>query len=91
MFEKVLVIGGGYVGLSSATLISTKLEVCIGDIDQFKINKINNRISPIKDREIELFFKDKYLNLNAQLVNTVNYTDYDLILLCLPIRFVPKQ
>ncbi len=62
---KIAVAGTGYVGLSLATLLSTKNEVKAYDIVEEKVNKINKRISPIKDKEIETYFKNKKLNLKA--------------------------
>lgn len=62
---KIAVAGIGYVGLSLATLLSTKNEVKAYDIVEEKVNKINNRISPIKDKKIEEYFKNKKLNLKA--------------------------
>lgn len=68
---KIAVAGTGYVGLSLATLLSQKNEVVALDIIEEKVNKINNRISPIKDVEIEEFFREKKLNLRA----TLDYKD----------------
>ena len=62
---KITIIGAGYVGLSLATLLSESNEVTILDIKQSKVDQINNRISPIVDKEIDDFFKNKQLNLNA--------------------------
>lgn len=62
---KIAVAGTGYVGLSLATLLSTKNEVLAYDILEDKVNKINKRISPIKDEVIEDYFKNKKLNLKA--------------------------
>ena len=64
---KIAVAGGGYVGLSLGTLLSQKNEVVILDIDREKVDKINSRISPIKDEYIEEYFKEKKLNLKATL------------------------
>ncbi len=64
---KIAVAGTGYVGLSLATLLSQNNEVTALDVMQEKVEKINNRISPIKDKEIEDFFKTKDLNLKATL------------------------
>lgn len=64
---KIAVAGTGYVGLSLATLLSQKNEVIALDVIPEKVEKINNRISPIKDKEIEDFFKTKDLNLRATL------------------------
>ncbi len=68
---KIAVAGTGYVGLSLATLLSQKYEVVALDIVPEKVEKINNRISPIKDEYIEKFFKEKELNLKA----TLNYKE----------------
>jgi len=64
---KIAVAGTGYFGLSLATLLSQNNEVTALDVIPEKVEKINNRISPIKDKEIEEFFKTKELNLRATL------------------------
>lgn len=64
---KIAVAGTGYVGLSLATLLSQNNEVTALDVIPEKVEKINNRISPIKDKEIEDFSKTKDLNLKAAL------------------------
>lgn len=66
---KIVVVGCGYVGLSIATLLSQHNKVVILDIIKEKVNKINNRISPIEDKDIQEYFKTKELNLIA----TLNY------------------
>lgn len=68
---KIAVAGTGYVGLSLATLLSQNNEVVALDVMQEKVEKINNRISPIQDEYIEKFFKEKKLNLKA----TLNYKE----------------
>ena len=64
---KIAVAGTGYVGLSLATLLSQKHEVVALDVIPEKVEKINNRISPIADEYIEKFFREKELNLTATL------------------------
>ena len=64
---KICVAGTGYVGLSLTTLLSQKNEVYALDIIPEKVEKINNRISPIQDEYIEKYFKEKELNLKATL------------------------
>lgn len=64
---KIAIAGTGYVGLSLATLISQKNEVVALDVIPEKVEMINNRISPIEDKEIEEYFKTKKLNLKATL------------------------
>lgn len=68
---KIAIAGTGYVGLSIATLLSQKNEVVALDIMPEKVDMINKRISPIKDKEIEEYFKTKQLNLRA----TLDYKD----------------
>ena len=64
---KIAVAGTGYVGLSLATLLSQDNEVVALDIIPEKVEKINKRISPIRDEYIEKFFKEKNLKLKATL------------------------
>ena len=64
---KIAVIGAGYVGLSLALLFAQNHEVVLVDIIKEKVEKINAKISPIKDSEISLFLKDKKLNIVATL------------------------
>ena len=71
MGKTIAVAGTGYVGLSLATLLSQKNEVVALDIVAEKVKMINDRISPINDKEIEEFFKEKKLNLRA----TLDYKD----------------
>ena len=68
---KIAVAGIGYVGLSIATLLSQHNEVVALDIIPEKVEMINNKISPIKDKEIEDYLKNKNLNLRA----TLDYKD----------------
>ena len=63
---KIAVAGTGYVGLSLATLLSQNNEVIALDVIPEKVEKINNRISPIKDEYIEKYFKEKSLNLTIK-------------------------
>lgn len=63
MNQSIVVIGTGYVGLSMATLLSQYNRVIAVDIAEEKVNMINNKISPIKDDYIEMFLREKHLNL----------------------------
>lgn len=66
-FVKIAIAGIGYVGLSLAILLSQKNTIVAFDIDQEKIEKINNGISPIKDEYIEKYLANKELRLKATL------------------------
>lgn len=81
---KIAIAGTGYVGLSNAVLLSQKHEVVALDLNQEKVNKINNRVSPIVDAEIEDFFKTKKLNLLATLDNELAYKDAEYIIIATP-------
>ena len=88
---KIAVAGTGYVGLSLATLLSQKNEVVAVDIIPEKIEKINNRISPIQDKEIEEYFADKELNLNATLDAEEAYKDAEYIIIAAPTNYDPQK
>ena len=77
---KIAVAGTGYVGLSLAVLLSQNNEVCAVDIIPEKVDMINNKISPIKDNEIEEFLKTKKLNITATLDADKAYKDAQKIL-----------
>ena len=62
---KIAIVGAGYVGLSLATLLSRENEVIVLDVIPDKIDKINQRISPIEDDDIKYYFKNEKLNLIA--------------------------
>jgi len=84
---KIAIAGTGYVGLSLATLISQKHEVVALDVIEEKVNMINNRISPIKDQEIESFFKEKELNLRATLDYKDAFNGAEYIIICTPTNY----
>ena len=65
---KFSVVGAGYVGLSLAVLISQKYEVSLLDTSEAKINSINQKISPIKDYELEKHLVEKKLKLIQSMV-----------------------
>lgn len=84
---KIAVAGTGYVGLSLATLLSQKNEVVALDVIAEKVNMINNRISPIQDKEIEEFFKTKDLNLKATLDYKEAFKGADFIIISTPTNY----
>lgn len=84
---KIAVAGTGYVGLSLATLLSQKNEVVALDIIPEKVEMINKRQSPIKDKEIEEFFKNKKLNLKATLDYKDAFKDAEFIIISTPTNY----
>jgi len=84
---KIAVAGVGYVRLSLATLLSQDNKVLAYDT---KISLINNRVSPIKDKEIETFFKTKKLNLQATCDYKLAFKDSEYIIICTPTNYNEK-
>ncbi len=84
---KIAVAGTGYVGLSLATLLSTKNEVCAYDINFDKVNMINKRISPIQDEYIEKYFKNEKLNLKATLDYKEAFKDANFVVIATPTNY----
>ena len=83
----IAVAGTGYVGLSLATLLAQNHFVYAVDVIPEKVEKINNRISPIQDEEIEKFFKEKDLNLIATLDAKEAYRKADLVIISTPTNY----
>ena len=88
---KIAVAGTGYVGLSLATLLSVKNEVVALDVIPEKVEKINNRISPIQDEYIEKYFKEKNLNLKATLNYKEAFTGAKFIIISTPTNYDSEQ
>ena len=83
----ITIVGLGYVGLSLSALLSSKNKVYGIDIDKNKIDKINKRISPIKDKYIEEYFKEKELNLEAHLDYKEAFIESDFIIISTPTNY----
>ena len=84
---KIAVAGTGYVGLSLATLLSKNNEVIALDIVPEKVEKINNRISPIHDEYIEKYFKEEKLNLRATLDYQEAFKNAEFIIISTPTNY----
>ena len=88
---KIAVAGTGYVGLSMATLLSQNHQVTAVDVIPEKVDKINNRVSPIQDEYIEKFFSEKELNLKATLDGREAYKDADFVIIAAPTNYDPVK
>lgn len=84
---KIAVAGTGYVGLSIATLLSQNHEVVALDIIKEKVDMINNHISPIQDKEIEDFLKNKKLNLKATLDKEEAFKNANFVVISTPTNY----
>ena len=87
MFNKITIIGAGYVGFSLAVLLSQEKEVTLFDIDRLKLKQIDNKKSPLRDQNIDNFFAKKTLRLKTNYELTDAVSDSDLIILALPTNF----
>ena len=88
---KVAVAGTGYVGLSIATLLSQHHHVTAVDVIPEKVEKLNNKISPIQDDFIEKYLAEKPLNLVATLDGKSAYKDADFVVIAAPTNYDPVK
>ncbi|HLR08694.1 MAG TPA: nucleotide sugar dehydrogenase [Bacillota bacterium] len=88
---KIAVAGIGYVGLANAVLLAQHNEVVALDINQEKVDMINNKKSPIVDKEIEDYLANKKLNLTATTNSEEAFTDADYVIISTPTNYDPEQ
>lgn len=88
---KIAVAGTGYVGLSLAVLLAQHNEVVAVDIVPEKVEKINKRISPIQDKEIEEYLETKELNLRATTDGARAYRNADFVIIAAPTNYDPQK
>lgn len=88
---KIAVAGTGYVGLSLAVLLSQNHEVTAVDIVQERVDKINSRICPIQDAEIERFFAERKLDLQATVNADKAYRRAEYVVIAVPTNYDPQK
>lgn len=88
---KIAVAGTGYVGLSIATLLAQHHQVTAVDVIPEKVDKLNNRISPIQDEYIEKYLAEKELHLKATLDGREAYKDADFVVIAAPTNYDPVK
>jgi len=88
---KIAIAGIGYVGLSLAVLLARENEVTAVDVVQSKVDDLNNRVSPLKDPEVEEYLKTKQLNLKATTDGKAAYADADFVIVATPTNYDPVQ
>ena len=88
---KISVAGTGYVGMSIAVLLAQKNKVVALDVVEDKVAKINNRISPIQDKELEEYLATKELDLYATCDPAEAYKDADFVVISVPTNYDPNR
>ena len=88
---RIAVAGTGYVGLSIATLLAQHHQVTAVDVVPEKVEKLNNKISPIQDDYIEKYLAEKPLNLTATLDGKAAYKDADFVVIAAPTNYDPVK
>ena len=88
---KIAVAGAGYVGLSIATLLAQHNSVTVVDVIPEKVDMINQRKSPIQDEYIEMYLREKNLNLTATLDGRAAYAQADFVIIAAPTNYDPEK
>ena len=88
---KITIAGTGYVGLSNAILLAQHNEVVALDIIKEKVDMINNKKSPIIDKEIEDYLANKELNLTATTDNYIAFKDAEYVIISTPTNYDPEK
>jgi UDPglucose 6-dehydrogenase len=87
---KIAIVGTGYVGLSNAVILAQHHEVWAVDLDAAKVDKVNNRVSPIEDAEIEDYLATRPLDLTATLDKRAAYDGASFVVIATPTDYDPR-
>lgn len=85
--KKICVIGAGYVGLSIGLLLAQNNEVTLFDINNEKVDQINNKISPIYDVDIQNYLQNYSRNLNASVIEEQSIKESDFVIIATPTNY----
>ena len=88
---KITVVGSGYVGMSLAVLLAQNNDVTILDIDPNRVEKVNNNLSTISDKDIEDYLVNKSLSLTATLDKNIAYSEAEFVIVATPTNYEPKS
>jgi UDPglucose 6-dehydrogenase len=86
---KIAIAGAGYVGLSNSMLLAQNNEVTVFDIDKTKVDQLNNKVSPISDKEIDAFLTNKNLNFKATNDKSIAYKNASYVIIATPTDYDP--
>ena len=89
-YNKVTVVGSGYVGMSLSVLLAQKNEVCVLDINIDRVKKINNQESTVEDNDIQKFLSEKKLNIKATDNKETAYLNSSFVIIATPTDYNPK-
>tara|TARA_B100001559_G_scaffold314169_1_gene314184 strand:+ start:1538 stop:2704 length:1167 start_codon:yes stop_codon:yes gene_type:complete len=87
---KITVVGSGYVGMSLAMLLSQNNDITIFDIDPLRIKKLKQRISPIADKDIDIFLSNKKINYQVTSDRDTAFRDSEYVIICTPTDYDPS-
>ena len=87
---KITVVGSGYVGMSIAVLLAQHNDVVVLDVDEDRVDKVNNKQSTVADNEIEAFLNKKDLNISATLDKHSAYDGASFVVVATPTNYDPN-